>query len=280
MKFSFLLTCGLVLGGLPATAGSFSATASVVSSTGCGNASDNETTSATVFVGSTSGPGPLFCPDGNGIFSGADVSSLGVLSAFAETVSQGGTSTILAPFSVTSTATLIDTLTFSCSPTCPPGTLTGSLVATMTGAVFSQIDPNGFEYASYSATITDLTTAIVNTATGELCPHLAQSVNCTAAETNPSTGYSVTDSFTIVPGDQYTFDLVMTSYASVLAGDNSEEQVLATQKDPLSLNLPTGVNYASASDLFLAPEPSSWMLVGAGLAFGVFVLRRRLVMKC
>jgi PEP-CTERM motif len=279
MKFPILLCCGVALACIPVRAGSFSSSASVVSSTGCGNASQTGTTSAGVFVGATPGPGPLICPDGNGIFSGADVSSLGTLSALAETTAQGGPSRILAPFSVTSTATLIDTLTFSCTPSCPPGTLTGSLVATMTGAVFSQIDPNGFEYASFTTTITDLTTTIVNTATGELCPNLAQSVNCTVAETNPSSGYSVTDSFTIVPGDQYTFDLVMTSYASVLAGDNSEVQVLATQKDPLNLNLPTNVNFTSASGQFLAPEPSSWMLVAAGLAFGVFVLRRRHAVK-
>jgi hypothetical protein len=274
MKFPFLLCCGVALACLPARAGSFSTSASVVSSTGCGNTSQTGTTSAGVFVGANPGPGPLICPNNNGIFSGADASSLGTLSALAEVVGEGPTR-IVDPSSVTSTATLIDTLMFSCTPTCPPGTLTGSLVATMTGAVFSQIDPNGFEYASYTATITDLTTTIVNTATGELCPHLAQSANCTVAETNPSSGYSVTDSFTIVPGDQYTFDLVMTSYASVLAGDTSEVQVLATQEDPLMLNLPTGVNFSSASGEFAAPEPSSWLLMGAGLAFGVSALRRR-----
>jgi hypothetical protein len=182
---------------------------------------------------------------------------------------------ISTPFSVTSVATLTDTLTFSCTGTCGP--LSASLVANITGAVFSQLGLSGVEYDSYTAAITDTSTLVQSTMAGELCPTLAQSASCTMAETNPSTGYTVTTPFTIVLGDPYSIQLVMTSFVSVPSGNAL--QVLATQSDPLSLNLPTGVSFASQSGAFLVPEPSSWVLVGGGLALCLGLFRRRMAVR-
>jgi hypothetical protein len=267
----FVFGLAIVAGAVPAMGNSVFA--SVVSSTGCGNTSDTSTTSANVFVQSATTVAPLICPDGNGIFSGAAASALGTLGTLAETVSQGGPSTITGPFSVTSTATLTDTITFSCTG-CGPGTLTGTLLATITGAVFTEFNPLGIATASYTSMITDTTSNTQFVATGELCPTLA--TGCTAAETNPSTGYSVSNSFTIVPGDVYTFLITMVSFASVPAGVNNETDVLASQNDPMTLTLPSGVDYFSQSGEFLAPEPSSWVLVGGGLVLGFGLFRRRM----
>jgi hypothetical protein len=146
----------------------------------------------------------------------------------------------------------------------------------MTGSVFSQLDFPATEYASYAVTITDTTNSTQFTNAGELCPTLAQSGSCTMAETNPSSGYGVTTQFTINPGDAYTFYIVMTSFVSVSASQTTAVQVLADQNDPLSLTLPSGVDFTSQSGQFLAPEPSSWVLVGGGLVLGLGLFRRRM----
>jgi len=270
-KVLFVFGLAVLGGGVPAMGNSVFA--SVTSSTGCGNASQTSSTTADVFVEASGTIAPLICPDGNGIFSGADATAMGTLAASAETVSQGGSTTITGPFSVTSTATLTDTITFSCAG-CGPGTLTGTLLATIDGVVFTEFNPLGIATASYTSTITDTTSNAQFVATGELCVTLA--TGCTAAETNPSTGYSVSNAFTIVPGDVYTFFISMVSFASVPAGVDNETDVLASQNDPMTLTLPAGVDYFSQSGEFLAPEPSSWVLVGGGLVLGLGLFRRRM----
>ena len=169
-----LLGCGLAaLACAPAMGGTFYTSASEISTGNCSNTntSNTGTTSANVAVGT---PAPVACTGGNTdtIWGGANVSSLGILSATAEI--NGG---LDSPITVTSTATLFDSLTFDCTGTCPGGTLTGDLLATITGAVLSQLFAGGTEYDSYTATITDTITSVVATGTGELCPTLTQSMN-------------------------------------------------------------------------------------------------------
>lgn len=265
-RLTVLFGFGLVaLACVPARGGTFYTSATAVSTSGCGNMTDNGSYSAGVSVSTP--PAPISCGNGDTVWGGANVTSIGALSTVAE-VNGNGTS----PFSFTTTATLDDTLAFYCIGTCPGGTLTGNLEADITGAVFSQLDLGGIVYDSYTATITDTVTSAVATSTGELCPTLAQSASCTSAETNPSSGYTVSAPFTIVPGDPYTLQIVMTSFAQ---NSSTSLQVLATQNDPLSLTLPTGISYESASGEFLAPEPSSWLLVGGGLVMWLCLARRK-----
>ena len=268
-SLTIVLNCALIaLACLPAMANSYSASASSTSTGGCGDASQTGTTSASVDVYNSNFL-PLVCPGGDSVTGGAWAMSAGNIGTNAEVF---GSSTV--PFSMTSTATLDDTLTFLCA-SCTGDAISADLTGTMDADMYSMFGSPGTEYVSYTATIINLFTGLTATNSAEVCPYLADSPNCTEAQPLPlsSFHYSVSTPFTVFLGDQYSIQIVMTAFAQNAAGT---AQVDAVQNDPLTLTLPDGVTFESASGQFLAPEPGSWLLMGGGLAVLLWLARRRL----
>ncbi len=283
-----LFCCGIaaLAGSMPAMGSTNFVSASMSTSTSCGNQTDlNEPTTASVNASTLNNPPsilPFTCPDGNRLFGGAFATSSGTLQVTAEIDAPVGNNTITDGLSAMSTAELFDTLTFTCGGGPCSGTFNASLIGVLTAAEFSMLALGGAEYVSYNVTITDTTTSATYLGSGALCsstPPTAPpaSLNCTATETNPSSGFSVTTPFTITNNDSYTFEIVMTSF--VEATNSNDIMILATGSDPMSFDLPGGMSYTAASDEQFAqvlPEPSSWLLVGGGLVLCLGLFRRRL----
>ncbi len=267
-----------VIGCMPATAGpSFSTAASVVASSGCINQSVNGTTSASA---GTPAPLPQTCPDGNSIRASALAQSNGELSVLAEFASIG--SSITSPSTITSTATLNDTLTFTCTIiTCTLGQNvgTGFLMATLHGGFLNdfEIGNNTTAFVSYTATISDPTQSFSTSGTTEFCPN-PPATNCTVTGASIASPFTASIPFTLYSGDSYTVQIVMTAFVELVSGDTAGGQLLANLDDPLTLTLPTGIGFNSSSGQFAGetPEPSSWILMGSGLAC---LLWRRLAVK-
>src|SRR5580698_9664484 len=132
MGRSVLFVCGIaaVAGCVPAMGNSVFA--SVTPSSGCTGVSQTSTTLASVGIANSNPLGPLSCGGTNGLFSSADANANGALSTWANLEGIGGS--ISGPFSVTSTAILVDTIYISCAVACV--SVSGNLVATMMADVF------------------------------------------------------------------------------------------------------------------------------------------------
>ena len=265
--YGLLLACALAM---PAMAGAFSTSASMVDTGGCINQTAGGTGIAT--AGISVAP-PESCSGGYTIYGGATALSSGLLSAAAEYT--GGP--FASSMTLTSTASLTDTLTFSCgSPTCGPADLT----ATLDGGFLGFLSPGGFtnanSYSVYTATISDAAESYSVSNTTEFCPH-PPGTNCTVSSASAANPLAVTLPFTIYSGDSYTVQISITAFVQLVSGVGGQE--LASMNDPLVLTLPNGVNYASASGQFAAPEPSSWLLAGPGLLALLGTAKRRLARK-
>jgi hypothetical protein len=272
--------CALALLGscLPAIAGtSYSTSASVVDTGGCVNSSVGPSQTTSAVVSQPGAPLPVACTgggsNGDSVRYGAVAGSNGVLSVLAEYASIGGL--VTTPISMTSTATLTDTLTFSCAG-CTPGELLGTatLLATLDGGILNEFiaGNNADAYASYTATVSDPTDSVSATTTAEFCP-APPATNCTVNSAAATNRLPVPLTFALYAGDSYSVSISLTAFVELIDGDTSGEQLLAGMNDPLGLTLPNGVVYSSASGDFL-PEPSSWVLVGSGLTLCLLRLRR------
>jgi hypothetical protein len=174
------------------------------------------------------------------------------------------------------TSTLSDVLTFH-------GPLVGDAVITMAATVtttpdFTNPKSNGHEFG-----FTEAYTGFEGVDT--LGQEVAQGVDCTpgantnfcstlhlgtAVITNVGTSYSITE----------TFDLSSNPVLGVLffAGAASVGDGSAIVVDPITIQLPPGVTYTSASGKFLTgsvPEPATWAGLICGLGLTGAALRRR-----
>jgi PEP-CTERM motif len=287
-KRAFLFGCGLAVlaCAVPATANStFSTSASLAGNNGCENRTAGGLGISSASVEPDSIPSPNMCPDGNSIRFEAGAQSNGTLSAFSEfALAPGDTSgPVTTAASLTATAGLTDTLTFSCAG-CMPGQEIGTatLTSTLLGTVFN-IGGGAEEYASYTATITDTnpTNAFIASSTAEFCadPSSASpAVNCTENQAPPGNPLAVPLSFAVFAGDSYLLQVTMIAYVQLDATDSTGNQKLASISDPMYFNFPSGITLDTASGVQfpeLIPEPSSWMLMGSGLALGLGLVRRR-----
>jgi hypothetical protein len=103
-------------------------------------------------------------------------------------------------------------------------------------------------------------------------------VNCTENQAPPGNPLAVPLSFAVFAGDSYLLQVTMIAYVQLDATDSTGNQKLASISDPMYFNFPSGITLDTASGVQfpeLIPEPSSWMLMGSGLALGLGLVRRR-----
>lgn len=249
-----LFGCGLAMAG-PSL---FSTSASIVGD--CVNQSTTGARSASLSV--NNGVILTPCADGNYIVAAASAQSNGSVSVNSDIIPIPGTPST----SLTSTAALMDTLTFCPSGGCvgPAGTLLGmgTLTATLSDGenIFGAADLS--DYASFTENINDPVNSVTASGTAELAGSAADCSgvsNCTVFSGGASVPLTVSIQFAIYAGEAYEVQTMMTSFSIDEGG--------FLLSDPLSLTLPEGVTFTSASGEFASiPEPSSWMLVAGGLA--------------
>lgn len=171
-------------------------------------------------------------------------------------------------------AQLFDSLTFS-----GPFSDTDTVTVTMTSTIAYSGDGSGFmELQGKDASDGVLAQAIdcANTNTCRNDPGFSFG-NYTV--TNLGQSYSISETFNLA--SLYGQPLQLLFYVAASSGDDGS----ASNNDPITITLPTGVTYTSASGLFLTdvgsavPEPAVWasMILGFGLAGGM--LRRRGAVK-
>lgn len=175
-------------------------------------------------------------------------------------------------------STLFDTLTFH-----GPTGSGGKLVITMSATVAEspgfvggdQGDVFGDSEGSIGLAVNDSfghSIGIVN----DCEPNFFGSTDCTALNSlgatinNVGQSYSIVASVDVAPGTVLQF---LFGAAAVASGDGS-----ASVTDPISLSLPAGMSYTSASGKFLTgavPEPAAWLELICGAALGGVLLRGR-----
>jgi hypothetical protein len=263
---------------------SFSTGASVVDTGGCVNSTVGPSQTTSSSVEQPTQPAPIVCTsglsNGDSIRYGALAESNGTLSVLAEYATIGAT--VTTPISMTATATLTDTLTFSCAG-CTPGEPIGTaaLVSSgIDGGIFNNfISPsNADANVTYTATVSDPTDGVSATSTYEFCPD-PPITNCTVDGTGVANPVTVTTPFALYAGDSYSISVTLTAFVELIAGDTSSQALGANMNDPISFTVPGNVDISSASDQFTTPEPSSWMLMGGGLTLCFLLFRCRLAVK-
>ena len=165
------------------------------------------------------------------------------------------------------TSTLSDVLTFH-------GPLSGDAVITMTGTItltpdFTNHSSNGHEFGFTEAYMglegVDSTGQEIAQAT--YCSPGASTTFCSPLKLGNAVISNVGTTFTITETFNLAADPVLG--VSFFAGAETVGDGTASVVDPITVKLPPGVTFTSASGLFLThagvPEPAAWTLLIAGL---------------